>query len=628
MWLSRLLRKFLSPAAVFGVVLILAGLVLEQLLAGPQPSLSQVRLLIWLFTGLAVLLVLLTDFLRERLLSRRIRRILAAMEAIQHGKYPRLLAEGGDDLAKLIRGFNETVDELRNRDEKLKSWAGKRETELVRLSRTLEQAQERLGTVLDSIGDGVIVLDGESRVLMANRRVSEIFAVPVETLTGAELGTLIEQVSHRLADPVTVEEKVRDLERHPGDVHEITLQLDEPSGQAIRLYCAPVRGADGKVLSRIATSIDLGREREFDRLKAQLLSTLSHELRTPLTSIKGSLGLVQGGAAGYISPEIRELLGVALANTDRLIRVTSDLLERFELGDSRSQMRVVSAPLPYSLAQATRVVASQAEQRKVTIETALPENLPDVQGDAKRMEQLLVNLLFHAIKRSPPGHKVIVSARAEDQKVVVSVHDLGSGMTKDLLDRLSGEFAPTEETGTPADQGAGLRLDICRRIVNSHGGRIWVESDGDRGGTVYFSLPASAPLEATRPAGGQSEVPRLILVVDGDETVARVISYVFKRQGYRVISGHSGREAIELAREHRPDLLTLDLAVRDMDGYAVLQALRGSEETRHIPIVCVSNQTDASPAIRNGADFYLVKPLDMEKLRTVAERALAIVQGT
>ncbi len=631
MWPSKLLRKFLSLAAAFGVVLVLAGVALQWRLANSQSSTSQVRFLIWCFTGLAVLLVLLSGFLQERFFSSGIRRILAAMEEIRQGRYPRLLAEGTDDIAKLIRGVNETVDELRDRDEKLKSWAGKRETELVRISRTLEQERDKLGTVLDSIGDGVIVLDGESRMLMANGRVSEIFGVPVETLTGAELGTLIEQVSHRLADPATVEDKLRDLHRHPGDVHEITLQLDEPAGQAIRLYCAPVRGADGKVLSRIATSMDLGREREFDRLKAELLSTLSHELRTPLTSIKGSLGLVQGGAVGAIAPEIRELLSVALTNTDRLIRLTADILGGFELEGGQGGKRLVSVSLPNSLAQVMPFAASQAEQGKITLESALPENLPDVKGDPKRVEQLLMNLLLNAIKRSPPGRKVIVSARAENQKVVVSVEDSGLGMSKGLLDRLSGKFKPTEGTRTlDGDQEVGLRLDICLRIIDSHGGRIWAESDREGGGvTVHFSLPVPGPSEVTtRTDGasgeGQSAASRLILVVDGDETVVRLISCAFKCQGYRVISSHSGREAIELAREHHPDMLTLDLAVPDMDGYAVLQELRGNEETRDIPIICISTHTDSSPAIRNGADFYLVKPLDMEKLRAVAERALAI----
>ncbi|MFY9528804.1 MAG: response regulator, partial [Candidatus Acidiferrales bacterium] len=406
-------------------------------------------------------------------------------------------------------------------------------------------------------------------------------------------------------------------------VHEITLELDEPAGQAIRLYCAPVRGADGKVLSRIATSMDLVREREFGRLKAELLGTLSHELRTPLTSIKGSLALVQGGAVGAISPEIRELLGVARTNTDRLVRVTRDIVDGFELGHKQGRARLVSVSLPNSLARVVRLVASQAEQRKITIDSALPENLPDVKGDAKRVEQLLVNLLLNAIKRSPPGRKVIASARAEDQKVVVSVQDFGRGMTEDLLDRLSRKAESTEGTGALGDEEAGLCLDICRRIVDSQGGRIWAEGDLESGSTVCFSLPV-AGAEVKQFADVQPEVPRLILVADGDETAARVICHVFESRGYRVISSHSGREAIELAREHRPDMLTLDLAVRDMDGYAVLQALRGSEETRHIPIVFISTEADSAPAIRNGADFYLVKPLNMEELRAVAERALTV----
>ncbi len=628
MWRSRLLRKFIFVCAICGTILVLGGLVLQQQLAKPQTDVRHLRLLLWFFIGLATLLVLLTGFLHARIVSPRIRRVLSGMEEIRLGKYPRLLAEGEDEVAKLIRGFNETVEELRSRDEKLKSWAGRRETELFRLSQSLEQERERFGTVLDSIGDGVVVLDGENKVLMANRRVSEIFGVAAESLAGAELGTLVEQVSHRLIDRAMVEEKVRDLYKSPGDVHEITLQLDDPAGQAIRLYCAPVRGADGSVLSRIATSIDLGKEREFDRLKAELITTLSHELRTPLTSLKGSLGLIQSGAVGVTPPEIRELLDVAVTNTDQLVHLTGEILDHFPFEDGQRGLRRVPVSLSGSCTQVKRVVASQAERRKVEIEMALPEDLPSVHGDPKRVEQVLLNLLSSAIKRSAPGQRVILSARAEDRKVIVSVQDFGRVMSKELLERVSGRSEPSQSTNPLAIQDTRLRLDICRRIVDSHGGQLWAESGAERGSLIYFSLPVLGSGETAQESSGAAQegpsaTARLILVVDGDEAAARVVSYVFKRQGYRVISSHSGREAIRLAREHRPDMLTLDMATPDMDGYAVLKSLRGGEETRHIPIVCISTQSDPSRAMSNGADFYLVKPLDMERLRAVAERALA-----
>ena len=161
------------------------------------------------------------------------------------------------------------------------------------------------------------------------------------------------------------------MERDPGLVDELTLELDEPGGQAIRLYCAPVKGPDGKVLGRIATSLDLGRERELERLKTEFLSTISHELRTPLTSVKGALGLVRGGAVGTISPDMRELLDIALTNTDRLIHVITDILDVFQLERGQTQIRPVSMSVLQSVLRAERALETQAELRRVSLDIVI-----------------------------------------------------------------------------------------------------------------------------------------------------------------------------------------------------------------------------------------------------------------
>ncbi len=627
---TRLIVQFLVVSSIAAAVVLMMGYVLDRQLAEDMPDLARIRIITWIFAGLAVLLILSAAMIQVRLVSRRIERLLAGMEEIRQGGYPRLVVDGKDEVSELMRGFNRTVEELRGRDEKLMSWAGKREKEFVKLTRTLEEEKEKLETVLDSIGDGVIVLDSESKVLMANRRVSEVFGIPLEALARADLTQLVEQVRHRLVQPDVVEQKLQDLERNPGVVDEITLELDEPGGQAIRLYCAPVRGADGKVLGRIATSLDLGRERELDRLKTEFLSTISHELRTPLTSVKGALGLIRGGAVGGISADMRELLDIALANTDRLIRTISDILDIFQLERGQGRMRMVSMSLLQSALRAERVVETQARLRKVTLDIELPEDLPAVKGDPKRVEQVLVNLLSNAIKFSPAKGKILVRGGQDGPMAVVSVQDFGRGMSPEFRDRLFQKFEHAQGALLRESQGVGLGLAICRHIAEGHGGRIWAESEQGKGSTFHFSIPAAerAGITPLLPGGqreGRPDAPRLILVIDDDEDVARVISYAFESQGHRVIAAHNGRDAIDLAKRHRPDMLTLDLAMPEVDGYTVLRALRSNEDTKKIPIICISMETEPGLAISHGADYFLEKPLDIEKLRDIADRALASI---
>jgi len=626
-WRSRLFWRSLFISLAVAAAAILSSAYLHEVASEAHLDVERLQFFRWVFTALLVGLILLAGVLQFRMVSREMHRLRMGMERLRQGEYPHLIAEGQDEFAELVRNFNLTVEEIRQRDDQLKGLAGERETEVHRLSRTLEAEREKLETVLGSIGDGVIVLDSESKVLMANRRVSEIFGVPLEVLRHVDLPTLIEQVRHRLVQPAVGEEKVQQLRKDPSLVDEITLELDEPGGQTIRLYCAPVRGTDGRVFGRIATALDLGREHELERLKGEFLSTISHELRTPLTSIKGSLGLIRGGAVGNVGADMRELLDIALTNTERLINVINDILDIFQLERGQMKMRPTAMPLPDSAERAIGAVETQSSVRQITVENKVPTNLPTVMGDPKRVEQVLINLLTNAIKFSNPGGRVIVSARTEWPQVVASVQDFGRGISKAFQERLFSKFEHAQGALTRESQGAGLGLAICRHIVDGLGGRIWVESEEDRGSTFSFALPAAEPRRTPAPvpqaSRGQFPAPRLVLVIDDDEDVARVISYVFESQGHRVIAVHSGREAIELARKHRPDLLTLDLVMPDINGYEVLRALRSQDETRDIPIICISVQPDSGAALAQGATFYMEKPVDIDRLREIATQALA-----
>jgi len=619
-----------SGGVIAGVFLL--TIVLHRQWDDPSVRPADLHRLIWIFAFVTSALVVVASLIQAALVLPRLRRVLRGMEEVRGGGYPRLLAEGHDELSNLVRGFNETVDTLRARDEKLRAWAGHREQDLMKLSHELDQERERLDTVLSAIGDGVIVLDSDNKVLMANRRVSEIFGVPPEQLQGCDLALLIEQVRHRLLRPDLVEQKVMELKRAPSLVDEVTLELDDPGHQAIRLYSVPVRGADGTIVGRIATSLDLGREREIERMKTEFLSTISHELRTPLTSIKGSLGLVLGGAAGTFSADARELLDIARSNTDRLVRVINQILDMMLLERGQALIRAVPMPLQACAERALRAVAAPSQAAGVDVRMQIPADLPNVLGDARRVEQVLVNLLTNAIKFSSRGHEVILAARAEAGKAHITVQDFGRGMSPEFLERLFTRFEHAEASLTRESQGMGLGLAICRHIVQAHGGRIWAESKENEGSTFHFTLPLSvSPLVEPEPtaapvAGDAAGAPRLVLVIDNDEDVTRILSYIFETQGHQVICAHSGGEAIALARRHRPDLITLDLNLPDIDGFEVLRMLRAAEESRHIPVICISVRPDVRLALALGADFCMEKPLDIDRLRELSGRALATVR--
>jgi two-component system sensor histidine kinase NblS len=177
---SRLLWQFVFVSALVAVVIVVKNLALLYQLSLPEPDLNEIRLQTIILGVLSVVAILLVAVVHLRFVRRNIRRLVAGLERVRKGDYPKLLVEGHDEMAEVIRGFNQMVEELRTRDDKLKDWAGEREEELVKLSRSLEEERERLVTVLESIADGLIVLDSEGQVLMVNKRVSEIFGAPRE----------------------------------------------------------------------------------------------------------------------------------------------------------------------------------------------------------------------------------------------------------------------------------------------------------------------------------------------------------------------------------------------------------------------------------------------------------------
>jgi signal transduction histidine kinase len=308
-------------------------------------------------------------------------------------------------------------------------------------------------------------------------------------LSAAPLETLIKQVEHRLVNRPAAEQALRDLRAGKQAVGEMVLELDAAGGTAIRLYAAPVRGADSAMLGRIATLMDLGREREVERLKSEFMSTISHELRTPITSVKGALGLIRSGAAGQIGTDMRELLEIASTNIDRLINVINTILDVLTLERGQAGFRFAPTSLGDCVVRAAAVVSGQSRQAGVNVVNNLPGDLPGVRGDARRIEQVMVNLLSNAIKFSRQGQTVFVAAAAENGQLKVSVRDSGKGISREAIGRLFQKFEHSEEALTRGYQGAGLGLAICRHIVEGHGGRIWVDSVEGSGSTFWFTLP-------------------------------------------------------------------------------------------------------------------------------------------
>jgi signal transduction histidine kinase len=231
-------------------------------------------------------------------------------------------------------------------------------------------------------------------------------------------------------------------------------------------------------------------------MKDEFVSVVGHELRTPLTSIRGSLGLLAGGVLGERPEQAERMLGIAIANVDRLDRLVNDILdlERIESGRldfERSPQRARDL-----FGQTQQVVGAVAAERGITFRVDAADEA--VLGDHDRLVQALTNLASNAVKFSPDGAEIALRACAREDEVRLEVCDRGRGIPAEHLERIFERFEQVDASDAREKGGTGLGLAIARSIAEQHGGRIWAESEPGEGATFVIALPR-LPSEADRP---------------------------------------------------------------------------------------------------------------------------------
>ena len=491
-------------------------------------------------------------------------------------------------------------------------------TEEQRTAAELREQEHRHEQFLESIPIGVYVLDEQGQPVYANSASLEILGRGIAPGTGPE--DIAETYSAYLAGTNTIYplDKLPILRALKGEAAHIDDMEVERDGRRVPLdvTAAPIYSSAGKVTGAVAAFTDITARREVERLKDELISVVSHELRTPLTSIRGALGLVGSGRLGELNERGRKMIEIAVTDTDRLVRLINDMLDIERMQSGRIEMHKTSNDAADLVHRAVQTLQSLANKADVNIE-ADAVSAP-VFCDTDRILQTLTNLLGNAIKFSPAGSSVRVTAQQYDGEVEFRVIDRGRGIPRDKIEKIFERFQQVDATDAREKGGAGLGLAISRSIVVQHGGRIWADSDGTNGSTFAFTLP-----RITRQDSGDSVgdgAASLVLVVEDDSSAAEVLKAMLESEGYRVALAGNGRQAVELAIEVKPSAILLDLIMPEMNGWEAMAALKQHSETRDIPIVVVSGLASEIPHDERVA-AWVDKPFEEPELRAALQRA-------
>lgn len=389
------------------------------------------------------------------------------------------------------------------------------------------------------------------------------------------------------------------------------------------------RDADGRPLTLVGSSLVIterkkieeelmsakDRAEESNRLKSAFLANMSHEIRTPLNAIVGFSGIL---ASTEEEKEKQEYVSIIENNNTLLLQLISDILDLSKIEAGTMEFVYTDFELNKMMTEQENVLRLKLLPEKdvlLSFEPGLPECY--LHAERNRLAQLINNLVTNAIKFTDRGSIRFGYKLQADGMLYFYVTDTGCGIPEEQQESIFGRFVKLNNFA----QGTGLGLSICRTLAEHMGGRIGVNSKPGEGSTFWFTIPFQAPLkqkweeEKVEPLRVE-EKTLTVLVAEDNGSNYRLIESILKKE-YRLLHAWNGREAVELFREHSPQLVLMDINMPEMDGYEATREIRKLSE--RVPIIAVTAfayASDEQKAMESGFDAYMAKPINAHQLRT------------
>jgi PAS domain S-box-containing protein len=520
---------------------------------------------------------------------------------------------------------------------------------------------EELDAIITQMADGVIIFDAAGHVVRLNPASEDLLGqgIAVVENRGEHPGLYgLRTLSGEPCDPAQMPSALA-LKGEKVVGAQVMIRRLDGEEVIVSVSASPLTDDDGDITGAVAVMHDITEDKVAERLKDEFLSVVSHELRTPLSAIMGYSDLMLRGVQGALNERQARALNAVRANADRLLRLINDLLDvsRLESGVVMLNLRptTLSEVVARTIAQ-TRILAVNAG---IHIENRVPsDDLLSVMADETKLQQIIENLLTNAIKFTPTGGSVVITAHASSsapddpietgddgtvridtsgppQSVVVTVRDTGTGLESDQLTRIWDKFYQVDASAKRRSGGAGLGLSIVRNLVELHGGHVLASSPGpNQGSSFSFTLPiatvqdktASVKRRRAETSPDRKATPDAgtVLVAEDDDDQREIICDMLELEGYKVVVASDGNEALELAAAIKPSAIALDVILPRADGWEVLNRLRSDPATRDIPVLIISVVDQQEFGKKLGANEYLIKPLESVSLRAAVRR---LIQG-
>ncbi len=482
-----------------------------------------------------------------------------------------------------------------------------------------------LASVVNGMGDGLLVVDGAGVITQANRSFMDMFGSDASIIGSREFP------AQDLA--VLVARTLRGVDEFP-----FNSQISLPGKRTANAIAALLDGKEGLTeRGAVFTFRDITHELEISRMKTDFIANVSHELRTPLTSVLGFAKLIRKQFSQTILPALGELSGktekaakriddnldIIILEGERLSNLINDVLDLTKIEAGKVEWRAEAVAIEELIRRAAAATSALFEGKGLRLVTEIEQPLPQLVADPDRLLQVVINLLSNAVKFTAEG-EVICGARLTEQGIALYVRDSGIGISLADQQQLFERFRQVGDTLTDKPKGTGLGLAICKQIAKHYGGTITVESAPGMGSTFTLLLPMPDAGVIPAPAVRLQDyllsyekgttAGRTVLVVDDEAHIRALLRQELEEAGYRVHEAVDGFDAISQSKTTPPDLIVLDVMMPGISGFDVVSVLRGAPETSSIPIIILSIIDDRQRGKQLGVDRYLTKPVHIDEL--------------
>jgi len=552
-----------------------------------------------------------------------------------------------------------------------------------RLGLSSEARHRRSLLKAGALHDAILSSESVSSIATDEHGVVQLFNIGAERLLGYSAAEVVDRLTPAdLSDADELQCRACQLSKEAGvdiapgfealvykaargieDIYELTYLRKDGRRLPLRVSVTALRDADDTIIGYLMIGTDDSArqtsEAERDRLdqvlratnlklraakqeaeranqaKSDFLSSMSHELRSPLNAILGFAQLMESGSPPPTPAQASSLDQILKAGW-YLLELINEVLDLSFIESGKLSLSIEPVALAEVLADCEAMIDAQARQKGIEVQFDAADEALHMRADRTRLKQILLNLLNNAIKYNRVGGSVRVSCRRTVGRdhIRVSLQDTGNGLSAEELAHL---FEPFNRLGQEAgvEQGTGIGLVVCKRLVALMGGEIGVESTVGVGSVFWFELPAAGhpaaaeralatPRPPQRPVGSP-RVHTVLCVEDNPANLMLVARLLERRPDIRLLSARDGRRGVEMALQALPDVILMDINLPGIDGTAALRLLAAAPETREIPVIAISANAlprDIEKGLEAGFFRYLTKPIKVGSFMDTLDLAL------